>query len=51
MPEFGRRLFWFDDVGDAELAFLYDRSAAALVPSYAEGFGLPIAEARAAAAR
>jgi glycosyltransferase involved in cell wall biosynthesis len=43
--EFGRRLFWFDDVGDAELAFLYDRSAAALVPSYAEGFGLPIAEA------
>jgi glycosyltransferase involved in cell wall biosynthesis len=43
--EFGRRLFWFDDIGDAELAFLYDKSAAALVPSYAEGFGLPIAEA------
>ncbi|WP_312030593.1 glycosyltransferase family 1 protein [Methylosinus sp. H3A] len=43
--EFGRRLFWFDDVGDAELAFLYDESAAALVPSYAEGFGLPISEA------
>lgn len=43
--EFGRRLFWFDDIGDAELAFLYDSSAAALVPSYAEGFGLPIAEA------
>ena len=43
--EFGRRLFWFDDIGDAELAFLYDKSAAALVPSYAEGFGLPISEA------
>ncbi|BBU61444.1 hypothetical protein MSC49_13790 [Methylosinus sp. C49] len=43
--EFGRRLFWLDDIGDAELAFLYDKSAAALVPSYAEGFGLPIAEA------
>ncbi|WP_159728553.1 glycosyltransferase family 1 protein [Methylosinus sp. Ce-a6] len=43
--ELGRRLFWFDDVGDGELAFLYDKSRAALVPSYAEGFGLPIAEA------
>lgn len=43
--QFGRRLFWFDDVDDGELAFLYDSSKAALVPSYAEGFGLPIAEA------
>ncbi|PWB80466.1 MAG: glycosyltransferase family 1 protein [Methylocystaceae bacterium] len=44
-PEHGRRLYWFDDVGDDELTFLYDRAAAILAPSYAEGFGLPIAEA------
>lgn len=43
--EYGRRLFWFDDVGDDELTFLYDAAAAILAPSYAEGFGLPIAEA------
>lgn len=43
--EYGRRLFWFDDASDAELTFLYDKSTAAIVPSYAEGFGLPIAEA------
>ena len=44
-PEFGRRLFWFDAANDADLAFAYDHCAAALAPSYAEGFGLPIAEA------
>lgn len=44
-PEYGRRLYWFDDVEDEELAFLYDKAAAVLAPSYAEGFGLPIAEA------
>lgn len=44
-PEFGRRLFWFDAAGDIDLAFAYDHCAAALAPSYAEGFGLPIAEA------
>ncbi len=44
-PEFGRRLFWFDSAGDADLAYAYDHCAAALAPSYAEGFGLPVAEA------
>ena len=44
-PEFNRRLFWFDSAGDADLAYAYDHCAAALAPSYAEGFGLPIAEA------
>ncbi|MBI1867632.1 MAG: glycosyltransferase family 4 protein [Methylocystis sp.] len=44
-PEFGRRLYWFDDVADDELSFLYDKASAVLCPSYAEGFGLPIAEA------
>ncbi len=43
--EFGRRLFWFDDVDDDELSFLYDHAAALIFPSYAEGFGLPIVEA------
>ena len=44
-PEFGRRLFWFEQANDADLAWSYDHCAAALAPSYAEGFGLPIAEA------
>lgn len=44
-PQYGRRLFWFDDVGDAELSYLYDHVAALVFPSYAEGFGLPIVEA------
>lgn len=44
-PEFGKRLFWFDDVDDGELSYLYDRAEALVFPSYAEGFGLPIVEA------
>jgi alpha-1,2-rhamnosyltransferase len=43
--EFGRRLFWFDDVDDGELSYLYDHVRALILPSYAEGFGLPIVEA------
>lgn len=44
-PEFGRRLYWFDDAGDGELSYLYDHVRALILPSYAEGFGLPIVEA------
>ncbi len=44
-PELGHRLFWFDDVVDDELAFLYERARALVLPSFAEGFGLPIVEA------
>jgi glycosyltransferase involved in cell wall biosynthesis len=44
-PEFGRRLFWFDDVKDGELSFLYAHMSALVYPSFAEGFGLPIIEA------
>lgn len=44
-PEFGRRLFWFDDVKDRELSFLYAHMSALVYPSFAEGFGLPIVEA------
>jgi glycosyltransferase involved in cell wall biosynthesis len=44
-PEFGRRLFWFADADDSDLAFAYDHCAAVLAPAYAEGFGLPLVEA------
>ncbi|MDE2364135.1 MAG: glycosyltransferase family 4 protein [Hyphomicrobiales bacterium] len=43
--EFGRRLMWFEKADDADLAYAYDHCAAVLAPSYAEGFGLPLAEA------
>ncbi|MDE2577583.1 MAG: glycosyltransferase family 4 protein [Hyphomicrobiales bacterium] len=46
-PEMGRRLFWFDHAGDEDLSYAYDRCAAVLAPSYAEGFGLSVAEAAA----
>lgn len=42
---FGRELFWFNDVGDADLVLTYPRARALVFPSLAEGFGLPIVEA------
>jgi glycosyltransferase involved in cell wall biosynthesis len=44
-PQIDRRLFWFDDVGDAELSYFYAHMSALVFPSFAEGFGLPIIEA------
>ena len=45
-PAHGERLHWWTDLNDAELAYCY-RSARALVAvSKAEGFGLPLVEAR-----
>jgi glycosyltransferase involved in cell wall biosynthesis len=44
-PEFGRRLFWFENGSDAELDYAYGQTDAVICASYAEGFGLPIAEA------
>ena len=44
-PEFGRRLFWFENGNDAELDYGYGATDAVICASYAEGFGLPIAEA------
>ena len=44
-PEFGKRLVWIDDADDAELGVAYTRCTALVNPSYAEGFGLPLAEA------
>jgi glycosyltransferase involved in cell wall biosynthesis len=44
-PEYGRRLFWLDDVGDAALRALYLRAHCLVFPSVSEGFGLPLVEA------
>jgi alpha-1,2-rhamnosyltransferase len=44
-PERGRRLLWFDDLTDGELARAYERAAAVVCASFAEGFGLPLVEA------
>jgi O-antigen biosynthesis alpha-1,2-rhamnosyltransferase len=44
-PRFGRELLWFDNLSDTELDFCYRRSKAFIFASFAEGFGLPIAEA------
>lgn len=44
-PENGKRLFWFERAGDADLAALMGRSNALIQASIAEGFGLPIIEA------
>lgn len=43
--EFGRRLFWLDNATDADLRYLYERASAVVLPSIAEGFGLPLIEA------
>lgn len=43
-PEFGRKLFWFKDVGDSELDFCYRHAAGLITASFAEGFNLPIVE-------
>ena len=44
-PEQSKRLIWKTGVGDAELAGHYQTCAALVMPSYDEGFGLPIVEA------
>lgn len=44
-PEFGRKLLWFHDVGDAELESIYRAAHGVILGSYAEGFGLPLIEA------
>lgn len=44
-PEFGKRLYMFNHLGDGDLEFAYRHSRALLFPSFVEGFGLPIVEA------
>jgi alpha-1,2-rhamnosyltransferase len=43
--EIDRRLFWLDDADDASLRHLYERAHGLISASFAEGFGLPLAEA------
>jgi alpha-1,2-rhamnosyltransferase len=43
--EIDRRLFWIDDADDASLRHLYERAHGLIAASFAEGFGLPLAEA------
>lgn len=45
-PEFGDRLCWWPDLTDAELAWAYAHATALVAVSHAEGFGLPLVEAR-----
>lgn len=44
-PEAGRRLYWLERVSDEALTRFYEVSTAVFSASYAEGFGLPVAEA------
>lgn len=44
-PEFGRRLFWAENASDGDLESWYSASRGVIMASYAEGFGLPVAEA------
>lgn len=45
-PEQGKRLLTLFDAGDSELAHVYAHARALVLPSLAEGFGLPLVEAR-----
>lgn len=44
-PELNRRLFWFKDANDAELAFAYAHCRSLIQSSLDEGFCLPVSEA------
>ncbi len=44
-PEFGRRLFWFDEASDADVAYAYRHATSLIFASLSEGFGLPLVEA------
>ena len=43
-PERGRHLFWLSGISDEYLDKIYAEADAVLFPSYAEGFGLAVAE-------
>jgi glycosyltransferase involved in cell wall biosynthesis len=44
-PQAGILLFWFDAVNDVGLRSAYDACRLVIVPSHAEGYGLPLDEA------
>ncbi|MCM2310389.1 MAG: glycosyltransferase [Steroidobacteraceae bacterium] len=46
-PQAGKRLMCLFDASDAEIGLIYARCRALVFPSQAEGFGLPLVEARA----
>lgn len=43
-PELGRRLIWVGWMPDAEVDWLYRHTHAVAVPSFCEGYGLPVVE-------
>lgn len=44
-PRNGSQLFWFDDATDADLDLAFSQARLCVLPSLAEGFGLPLIEA------
>ena len=42
---YGKKLIWFDNLNDADLAYFYRISKRLICPSLDEGFGLPLMEA------
>lgn len=44
-PEYGKKLFMFNDLSDVELDYFYQNSNGLVFTSFVEGFGLPIVEA------
>lgn len=44
-PRAGDAVLWPESVSDATLALLYERATVTVVPSWSEGFGLPVLEA------
>ena len=44
-PMLNKVLFMFNDLNDSELAYCYANCKALLIPTLAEGFGLPVVEA------
>lgn len=42
----GNHLYWFDNASDEFLELIYQSCAGVILASYAEGFGLPLIEAR-----
>ncbi len=43
--QFGKKLFWPQNVDDRQLAKYYEKCSALVIPALAEGFGLPLIEA------
>ncbi|MBQ6174894.1 MAG: glycosyltransferase family 4 protein [Clostridia bacterium] len=44
-PQYGKRIFYFNHVVDAEITWLYRHAFAMVFATFVEGFGLPLVEA------